>query len=320
MNDLVSIIVPVYNVSKYIDKCISSIVNQTYQNIEIILVDDGTKDDSGIKCDAWKEKDHRIVVVHKENGGLSSARNCGLDIAKGKYIMFVDSDDFVSNNIVEIMYKQIIDNLADISICEVEHIFDSSSFNFSVDQNCKSFSSNEAIKEMWYQRSFLPSAWGKLYKATLFKDIRFTLNRLYEDIDIMHEVFWRAEKIVYSNSKMYGYVHREESITTQKFSKRDLDILLVAKKILDFAICMDKDLIPAAQSYYVVANLRVYLNAPNSNEYGSVINQVDKSLKQYAPSVIKDKNIRRKLKYALFLYLYCKPMMKGIYKHINRWK
>lgn len=105
MNELISLIIPVFNVEKYLDKCVETIVNQTYSNLEIILVDDGSTDSSGEKCDYWKKKDNRIIVIHKKNGGLSSARNAGIEIATGKYISFIDSDDFIDLKMIEILRK-----------------------------------------------------------------------------------------------------------------------------------------------------------------------------------------------------------------------
>ncbi|MBR1540013.1 MAG: glycosyltransferase [Clostridia bacterium] len=115
--ELISIIVPVYKVEKYLDKCINSIVSQTYKNLEVILVDDGSPDSCGKMCDEWTQKDTRIKVIHKENGGLSDARNFGLDCAKGKYIQFVDSDDYIEKDMIEFLYKNLKENNADISIC-----------------------------------------------------------------------------------------------------------------------------------------------------------------------------------------------------------
>ena len=229
---LVSIIVPVYNVEEYLNKCISSIICQTYSKLEIVLVDDGSKDRSGELCDIWAEKDKRIKVIHKANGGLSSARNAGLEMINGKYVMFVDSDDVLSENIVQLLYNVIENTGSDVAICDVVHIFQGEEYVFEEDDATIILESKDAIKEMWYQKSFLPSAWGKLYNARIFKDIRFTENRLFEDIDIMHEIFWQANKVAYTKTKLYGYVHREKSITNQVFSKRDADILIIADKIL----------------------------------------------------------------------------------------
>lgn len=319
VNELITVIIPVYNVEKYLNKCMESVVNQTYKSLEILLIDDGAKDSSGFMCDSWAERDSRIKVIHKENGGLSSARNCGLDQAHGNYIMFVDSDDFMSEDIVSILYEDIKRTKADIAICDAMHIFEDYKVVFDTGKETRTYTSIEAIQEMWYQKSFLPSAWGKLYKLELFQNIRFTENRLYEDIDIMHELFWKAETIIYRNDKLYGYVHRDESITTQKFSERDLDIFIISDKMLEFADKVDPKLLPAAESYATVAALRILLNAPEEKFQGAM-HKAENIIKKYGKKTMKNRNIRTKQKYALIMFFYCRPLLKKVYKHINRWK
>ena len=319
MNDMISVVIPVYNVEKYLDRCMESVVKQSYKELEIILVDDGAKDSSGRMCDTWATRDSRIKVVHKPNGGLSSARNAGLDIITGKYVMFVDSDDVLSDKLVSTLYAQLIENQAQLSICDPLHIFDDAPPEFEETGRTSVFEPVAAIREMWYQRSFLASAWGKLYKAELFHDIRFTVGRFYEDIDIMHEIFWQCKKIAYYNAKLYGYVHRDESITTQKFSKRDLDIFIISDKMLRFAAEKDKSLPPAAESYATVAALRIYLNAPEKG-FENAVKQAEQTITKYGHRVLHDGNIRSKQKYALTMFFYCRPIMKLVYRHINRWK
>ena len=165
---MISIIIPVYNVELYLDKCLQSVVNQTYRNIEIILIDDGASDNSGIICDRWQKKDSRIKVIHKTNGGLSSARNVGIEHANGEYLMFIDSDDIVSDELCRILIEMMKNNDADISICNAKHIFDDV-VSFKSTGKLHFYNRNNAICELWYQKSFLPSAWGKLYKENYLK-------------------------------------------------------------------------------------------------------------------------------------------------------
>lgn len=143
---LVTVIVPVYNVEKYLGKCIESIVGQTHQNLEIILVDDGSKDQSGMMCDCWKEKDKRITVVHKENGGLSSARNAALDICHGDYVLFVDSDDYLDKCAIEIMLDDAVKSDADIVEASFYHIYDDRQYTKSKEKEMKVMNTSEAIK------------------------------------------------------------------------------------------------------------------------------------------------------------------------------
>lgn len=316
---MISIIIPVYNVEQYLDKCLQSVIHQTYQDIEIILVDDGSSDNSGILCDKWQEKDSRIKVIHKSNGGLSNARNVAIEQANGEYLMFIDSDDIVSNDLCKELFEMLKNNNADISICNATHIFDDR-FDFKNTGEIHCYSRNEAICQLWYQKSFLPSAWGKLYKKELFKKTKFTEGIIFEDVDIMHKLFYQCNKIVYGEMELYGYVHHENSITTKKYSKKDNVILDICDKINQFASDKDISLQNAAKSYNVTGALRVYLNAPNTPEYKEAIEKAKKIIKKYGKDVLKDPNIRKKNKYALYLYLYLRPLLKIVYKKIDRWK
>ena len=313
---MISIIIPLYNVEKYMDQCLQSVVDQTYKNLEIILVDDGSPDQSGNKADLWKKKDKRIKVIHKENGGLSSARNAGLEICQGQYIMFIDSDDIVSIDLCQCLIELLDKNSANIAICEADHVFNHEP-HFFLSSQVKIYNKNDAICEMWYQRSFLPSAWGKLYDANIFKNIRFTEGIIFEDIDIMHEAFYQAKKIVYTDAKLYGYMHHEGSITTKPFAKKDLIILDICQKLIDFSKDKNIKLQKAAQAYMITGAMRVYLNAPD--QFNKEIKTAEKLIKHYGKQALKDSNIRKKTKYSLMIYLYCRPLLKMIYKHINRW-
>ena len=152
--DLISIVVPIYNVEKYLEKCINSIIIQTYKNIEIILVNDGSTDSSGKICDIYLKKDKRIKVIHKKNGGLSDARNVGIENAKGKYIAFIDSDDFIDSDFIEILYNLIIEYNADVSCCKCNVIYKKNKKQ-QVEEKINIFTNYEAINEMLYQ--------GKVY-------------------------------------------------------------------------------------------------------------------------------------------------------------
>lgn len=315
---VISVIVPVYNVSQYLDRCMNSLVNQTYKNLEIILVDDGSTDDSGRLCDLWAVEDSRVRVIHRKNNGLSQARNTGLDAATGEFITFVDSDDVLSPHLCRVLYDSIRE-CAQIAICDAEHIFPEKPYEFVVSEKQEILTAEMAIRQMWYQKSFLPSAWGKLYRRELFAGHQFTVERLFEDIDIMHELFDAADTIVYNRSRLYGYVHREGSITTKAFCERDLDILLIAHKILDFT--QDRPTLrDAAEAYAVTAALRVYLNAPQGETFARGVEQAEGLLAAYGKKVMADSQIRRKNRYALWLYFHCQPLMRFAYKFINRWK
>lgn len=320
MGKLVSVVIPVYNVQNYIKKCLDSVLAQSYKNLELILVDDGSKDDSGSICDTYALKDDRIKVIHKKNGGLSDARNVGIEQAGGEYITFIDSDDFVAENMIELLYKSMEEHQADVAIGDALHVFDSAECSFSSVEKCREYTPEEAIEEMWYQTGFLPSAWGKLYKRKLFSNLKFKVGIIFEDIDIMHEIFYAANKIVYNSSQLYAYVHRENSITTHKFSQRDLEIQNICDRILEFSKDKSEDMQKAALAYCMVGNLRVFLNAPNQPEFQEAVQKAKILLNQNARKVTANKKIRKKLRYGLYLYLYFRPVIRFVYVKINRWE
>lgn len=166
--NLISVIVPVYNVSKYLNQCIESIINQTYTNLEIILIDDGSNDESEKICDEYKNKDDRIIVIHQENGGLSAARNAGLDICKGKYISFVDSDDYPEPNFIDCLYSSLIENNVKVSMCDINHV-DENSQTIETEKwdSTDIVSGREIFKR---NKGFIHSVvWNKLYSADIWK-------------------------------------------------------------------------------------------------------------------------------------------------------
>ena len=228
--DLISIIVPVYNVEKYLERCVDSIISQTYKDIEIILVDDGSTDNSGKMCDELTKKDNRIRVFHKKNGGLSDARNYGIDKAKGKYIGFVDSDDFVSEDMCEILYNDIISTNADVAMCNLVDCYGSiPKINNTKVQRCL-FTPEDAIKCVMMGEKVKISTAAKLYKSKIFNYIKFEKGKTYEDAIIMVELLDRCKKISYNSSQVYYYVHRENSITTKKFNDSNYDVLYAYEK------------------------------------------------------------------------------------------
>lgn len=317
---LVSVVVPVYNVERYLPNCVDSIVNQTYQNLEIILVDDGSTDRSGTFCDALSSRDERIRTIHKENEGLSSARNAGTREARGKFIMYIDSDDQVDRRIIELLLKDMVETQSDVAVCDPVHVFKKGDLSYTVDQRRRIFDSESAICEMWYQKSFLPSAWGKLYRTELIKGVEFRTGILYEDIDMMHKVFSHARKIVYNPSKLYAYQHREGSITMQKFSKKDCEILNICDRLKEFSANETLRLQKAAKAYGVVGALRVELNAPHVEAFIEERKRARACIDADWREVLCDRNVRVKTKVGLILYKTCKPFMMCVYSQINRWK
>ncbi len=177
-NELISVIVPIYNVDNYLEKCIDSIINQSYKNLEIILIDDGSTDDCGIICDKYKKNDERIIVIHKKNEGLSSARNKGLDIAKGNLISFIDGDDYIEHNMLATLKKNMEKYESDISICCCNHIKNNKKYNRFCNTSIKEFVSEGKCKYLNMYNEYSPLSncvWNKLYKKEIFNYISILL-------------------------------------------------------------------------------------------------------------------------------------------------
>lgn len=223
--DLISVIVPVYQVENYLNQCIESIIEQTYTNLEIILIDDGSKDNCPQICDDWSIKDKRIKVIHKKNGGLSDARNVGLDIAKGKYIAFIDSDDWVDSRYIELLYNSLIKSKADISACSIQKVYDADSVDpYNLNPKLQLVTPKEAIKDILYDRRFKTVAWNKLYSKEVLAGERFIVGRIHEDEFFSYKVFAKAQKLVFVDASLYKYRQRSGSIMSSP-SLKHLDLL-----------------------------------------------------------------------------------------------
>lgn len=219
---LVSVIVPVYNVEKYLARAIESIQSQTYQNVEIILVDDGSKDESGAICETYAKNDPRIKVIHKENGGLSSARNAGIDVAKGNYVVFVDSDDCIRDEMLEKMLETAKDENCDIVQCEFCR-FTTVIPAEKISGRKKCISGVEALQ--FIDTPVYMAAWNKLYKRELFHHIRFPEGKIHEDVGCTYRLFYESEKVAVLEDDLYCYYINNDSITTGKIKLNKLDLL-----------------------------------------------------------------------------------------------
>lgn len=227
---IISVIVPVYNVEKYLNRCVDSILRQTLSDIEIILVDDGSTDQSGNICDTYAEKDSRIQVIHKENGGLSSARNCGIEKAQSPYIGFIDSDDYIAEDMYEVLFNEIVCEEADIVMCGLYDCYEGKQPIVNEKKEKLVLNSKEAIKMVMEAKKTTVSAVNKLYKREIFETIRYAEGKIAEDAFAIVEVLMKANKIVYTSEQKYYYIHRKHSITTCNFREKDLDIIEAYKK------------------------------------------------------------------------------------------
>ncbi len=226
MSELISVVVPVYNVEKYLQRCLESVLAQTYKDIEIILVDDGSTDNSGQICDQYANKDNRIIVIHKPNGGLSDARNAGIEILHGKYVTFIDSDDWIEPSFVEYLHSLITNSNADMSVCDFNYIDAENKLYNSPSKDGREYvwSRKEAVEMLLVGKKMETSAWGKMYASRYFTidGFRYPVGRLFEDIPVTYGILLKAKVIVYGNKALYNYFYRPQSISNMKFSPRRL--------------------------------------------------------------------------------------------------
>ena len=221
--DLISVIVPVYKVEKYLEKCIESIIKQTYTNLQIILVDDGSPDNCGKICDEYAKKDSRIEVIHKINGGLSDARNVGINRANGRYIGFVDSDDYIKEDMYEKLINLIKEYDADISICNLYDVIDGKEYVRNKDNGIHEYSRIDILKEILLDKNIQSYAWNKLYKKELFDEIKYPIGKKYEDIGTTFYLFEKCNKIVVTSEPEYYYLKRADSLVNNVTESTILD-------------------------------------------------------------------------------------------------
>ena len=238
MEELISIIVPVYRVEKYLSRCIDSIIAQTYKTLEIILVDDGSPDGCPEICDSYAERDNRVYVIHKKNGGLSDARNAGIEAAHGKYLGFVDSDDYIHPKMYQRLWEKLKKEDADAAMCDIEKVYDMSPvFHEIAEDETEIFNGIQAVKNILDKQLHVISviSCGKLYKAELFEKVRFPFGKLHEDEFTTYRFFAAAKKVVYLDVSKYNYDRsRTDSITGDKFRQDNLDACLAMRQRREF--------------------------------------------------------------------------------------
>lgn len=222
---LISIIVPIYNVEDYLDRCVESIVNQTYNNLEIILVDDGSPDNCSQMCDSWAEKDNRIKVIHKENGGLSDARNAGLKIATGEIVSFIDSDDWIELDMFEKMLNRMKKDNSDMVSCGVKWVEEDGTVIRDVTSEDEVLDTETAMRELLNDNKLKQHVWNKIYKYDLIKDIPFEKGKYHEDVFWSYQIVGRTKKVSVVKESFYNYMQRSNSIMGESYSVKRLDAL-----------------------------------------------------------------------------------------------
>lgn len=233
--DLISVIIPVYKVEKYFDKCIESVINQSYRNLEIILVDDGSPDNCPAMCDAWAKKDSRIKVIHKTNGGLSDARNAGMAAATGELMGFVDSDDWISPDMYQQLHKLMKTDDSDIVACGVEMVWEDETPSRRLTKSgCRLLNQEEAMRAIIEESWLKQPVWYKLYKTALIRDIPFPVGKYHEDVFWSYQAVAKAKKVSVIDRVGYYYVQHNGSIMGESYSLKRLDAIEAKKNRILF--------------------------------------------------------------------------------------
>lgn len=262
MDTLVSVIVPVYKVEKELIRCLDSILRQTYKNLEILLVDDGSPDQCPDICDLYGQRDDRIKVFHKENGGLSSARNYALDRTNGKYIAFVDSDDWIEEDFIESLLSNIEKENADISIMGYRMIWDSGkTLSYTRGDEYEVFDKNQAIRELFKQTKFQSMVCTNMYKREIFEEIRFPEGKVFEDTAISLETFKLCDRVVYCGEQKYMYYQREGTIFNSRFDVKKLAMLDYIQNMLNYSAQQGGIYNTEGEAFYLKSSLMLILQA-----------------------------------------------------------
>ena len=318
--DLISVIIPVYNVEKYLMRCVDSVINQTYKNLEIILVNDGSTDSSGILCDELAKNDDRIKVIHKENGGLSDARNTGEQESKGDYIIYIDSDDYVHVDMISSLYEQIRYENADVSICGVMNVYVNSQ-NPQCNDTEQYFvcEKKEFLKEYLIGERIPGSICNKLLKRSVANRLKFPVGKIYEDAFYHYDLISIAEKFVVNTKPYYYYYHRDGSITTKSFKNKDLAYIDIYNKYYELILKKYGDLeeegfFRMAYSYFFILDKMLLEEGYNKlEEYDNVV----KFLKRNAVKIFRNDIFRKGRRIAALallidVRLYRKLLLKNI--------
>ena len=307
MQPLISVIIPVYNAEPYLAACVESVLTQTYNNTEIILVDDGSPDNCPIMCDSYAEQDDRVRAIHKENGGLSTARNAGIDAATGEYLAFLDSDDLWSPYFLDRLYCAITETSADIAVCQF--------IRFSGDdipakpekQDTLVFTQAEAFDCLFnYRNENMVIAPNKLYRRKIFKTIRYPVGKFHEDEAVIHEVIGAADRVAWVDEAHYYYRQTPGSITTAKFNLKRLDEMYAKEqRIAYFESCGMHELADRTKRVYLNNLMRLYRTILHQVEDQETRKQncqmiYTRFCEVYCKKLVQNSSLTSKIRYILF--------------------
>lgn len=300
MNPLISIIVPIYNIERYVEHCLNSIINQTYKNIEILLINDGSIDNSPIICKKFMDTDNRVRVIKKENGGLSSARNAGIEEAQGQYLVFVDGDDYIHPDFVKSLLFAAEESNADIAVCGIQVVDEHScqSQVLATGGKYKAYNplknetlDSKLVEKLYYENRkygfWYVVAWNKIYKSEIFEELRYDEGKIYEDEFIFHKIIRKSRRVRFIPDELYYYVQRGNGITSEKKDNerfcflteiydRRMECYIQENNVALQKMCSEKYLCQIISKYYLLNRVNRYLV---KTKYREIINSIDVSLK-----------------------------------------
>lgn len=303
---LISVIVPAYNVEKFIGKCIDSILRQSFKDFEVLLIDDGAKDSTPEICDACAKKDSRIKVYHKENGGLSDARNYGIDRMQGKYVTFIDSDDYVDSGYFEYLYGLITqEEDIQIAICGKKSVREDENASPDPETFHEIITGERAVQKMLCGYGSGHSAWGKLYSANLWKTVRYPKGKIYEDYATTYRVMALVDKAAWGNAAMYFYVQHIESIMHQKCSRRSLSLVDIADEETEFIVKKWPALKQEALARKVTSELKCLQNILNAKneEFDDYKQKIVEDVRRHKGELLASKKVALKTKIKIIALL-----------------
>lgn len=320
MNDLISVIIPVYNTESYLENCLNSAILQTYQNLEIILINDGSTDHSYSICESYAKKDKRIKFINKENEGIAKTRNLGIASAKGKYIYFIDSDDYVEYDTIERLYTKAVSEQADLCVTGcIQEYEDGSKYEYTL-AGFEKYSKDEAIEALCLNKELHSYLWGCLIDKNLLKGIEFIPNRNYEDLDKLYKIYIKANKIVFVCAPLCHYRIRSGSITSFK-SPEDLMIVFnILRDRNEFVTNYHASLSDACyySTYLCVLDLLYRINKETNKNYVKEQEELLKYIKIYKTNFYKNKYLSQKQKMVLFMVMYVTKPYFYIYHFKSR--
>lgn len=301
-DELISVVLPIFNVEKYLERCIESVINQTYSNIEIILVDDGSTDNSGKICDEYQKKDQRIKVIHKKNGGLSEARNTGTKNAIGKYITYIDSDDYVKNDYVEYLYNLVKKYNTKVALCTHTVVFENGKkIVYGDGENSELLDSYNCIKRMLYNDVIDTSAWAKLYDIKLAKKILYPEGKIFEDIATTYKFFLASGQIACGYSSKYYYMIRKNSIVGCSFNRKKLELIDMTDRMAMDVLRVYPDMEEAILRRRVYSRFSTLNQMLDTSECEEEKKEIISFIKENGTKILKDKRAPKRDKIAIFL-------------------